>query len=226
MRILALVLLAAPLLAQDLKVSTPHKLIPAVTSPFTVKLEGEFDIYAFWLEGASSKKEQGSQATFEASPGVHRIRGYGLAWENGVLLPKVKKESRILVLEAPDPAETQTDAGSWQDAPSVVLNPTSVGLEKRVTSKPFAGVTIAMMTDSAEDSKCRPCIQWWREKRPQLEMQGARVEKRVGPEPWPQWRMYYRGGRLKWTTEEPTSEWVLEGMKLLAKTSDEVEAAE
>lgn len=162
------IIFCAPLLAQNIKVSGEYQLMPVVTSPFTLYLEGEYHSVQ-WLLGDDIKRS-GTTAEFEAEPGIHRIRVYGLVWENGDFKPKVKKENRVYVIEGSQLEHPPSTTGGWQDAPM------AVPLE--IEPPPdLRGVKITMFTDKLEDSECKPCIEWWRDERPKFVERGALVSK-------------------------------------------------
>ena len=182
----------------QVKMLTEHKLIPRVTSPFEVSLEGNYEHVHWWLDG---EVQSGASVTFEAEPGLHELHVYGLVWSTeGELLPSLKQASQVLVVAAGQSQELE----GWgeeligESAETAAL-PTPITKRPAVPRpKPYEGYTIQVKTRLG-DAKT---AEWMKTESGIFEEEGATVKPvytTVTGDKVPQFRVMLDSDRTKYT---------------------------
>ncbi len=197
MKAITITLLLVSFAHAQLKVATEHKLIPKVTSPFTVRMEVEAEYYHFLLVGSLTKQENGDKCTFEALPGVHVVRAVALGWVGGELKPIKAVTSHVLITDEPQASPSDK---TWRQPVTLdketIVEAVKQALAPQDGSKWMQGVTIQMKTTPG----CAPCARWKREEKHLYTNVGASVVE-VQPEAGelaPQFRILWNGKATTW----------------------------
>lgn len=176
-------------------------------SPFTVSVTaGKYETVAFNLEGSTSKEVSGETCTFQAGPGVHRLRIVGMVWtKSGDYVKQLQHESTIVVLATtPDNRFNAPLIESTAAPVAKAITPPAPArqtIEPYPTSpSPYADVSDVRI-EWRSRSDCEWCGKWNRDMRPFFEARGVSVDAPITVAQSitaPQFRVVRYGRRTDW----------------------------